>query len=230
MVKAVLISLFISTQLFAYIPHNSVLIESEFNVAQALADDPKKDDISAEQAAEVVSQFVGNLYFRSDDEREEFLFFVKDKLLEVINDNLYFDREKLVDRYDDVSLDLLFQASDTIEAYDRLKRCQLDKNVPIDPLSAIVANTLIQSVSNFNNATTDGVLRTLVYSYYRQVVIDYSKDIYEKRLLECQQYDDFYYVERDGEKEINENLPSIDEINEDQQLATGDAGANAIQS
>ena len=59
-------------------------------------------------------------------------------------------------------------------------------------------------------------------------MINKSKRIYEIRLLECQQFDDVYYVERDSEKkEFDQNIDS--DIKGNTELAIESYGGSAIQ-
>tara|TARA_B100001971_G_C18268008_1_gene596141 strand:- start:76441 stop:77172 length:732 start_codon:yes stop_codon:yes gene_type:complete len=237
----VLIVLFLSVfsgNVMAYVVYgagSSVFAETEgddvlgsVDFSEFLAQEPGDELLSAEKARDVITQFVEKLYFRTERERATFLDTVSSKVVNLFNSEFLLERKRLKDEYFDNSLNLLFAAGDAIDAYDMLKNCQLAKQVPIDPLSSIVANTLIQSTPSFTNATVEGVLRSLVYSYYRFDVINKSKRIYEIRLLECQQFDDVYYVERDSEKrEFDQNIDS--DIKGNTELAIESYGGSAIQ-
>ena len=225
MVKLLAIMLIFTMNVFALIPnqqHQLMTLIGESNgiaIPENLESSPLYDpidkeedeEISAEVAAVVTQDFIKLLYFRNDTEEYEFTNLVAENLTKIIDSTMTFHRNILISDYYDKSVTLIYDASSTIEAYDQLKSCQINKSVPIDPLSPIVANTLIQALPSFENSSTEAVLRNLIYSYYKADIIKKSKDIYEQRLMECENYDGIHYVDRHDEDESNE----INDIIED---------------
>lgn len=229
--KILILLITISTSSFAFIVDGLVFdsfMDEEFYGGNGpsyniLPSKTVRAQLSAQEASEITEEFIEVLYFRTYEEKEIFKESVTEKLYSVMTDNLIFKRVDMLDTLYDVSIKLVFSANNTIDTYYELKNCQINKQVPLDPLSSVVANTLIQALPSFKNATTEAVLRFLIYTYYKEEVINLSNKIYQQRLNECREFTGIHYADRDSEDETADKTQIA--IGEEEEVSIGPGAA-----
>lgn len=218
---AMLIDFYIGDYLSDDINSSEVLIP--------LAPPKLEDEIRLDLGLQISEAFINeNLYFRNNLEKDLFLESSSIILTNLLkSEEFTLKSDKMVESIRDRSVEIVYKANEVIDIYYQLKSCQIDKKISLDPLSSVVANIIIQALPSFKNATVDGVLRYLVYTHYKEYIVNGAKSIYQERLDECNEYNGIHYVERDhnGENEISEDNSELATGSEELEFIGGQAAS-----